>query len=135
MYVRRVVEDNWLGVRSNDVEYRCSDIEQIVAAIRKLNGRNKTSVYLQADGKMSLTVSGGNDGRYVAFLTIGIDDEFYNLVDLRQPEGQMLDIVTGGQGGVFPAKQCVGLETALAAARQFAIDGSMSPSLAWEKQA
>ena len=135
MYVKRIVEDDWSGVRSGEVEYECSNIEQVAAAIKKLNGRNKTSVYLQADGEKSLAVSGGNDGRYVAFVTIGVDDEFYNLVDLRQPEGQELDVVTGGQRGTFPTKQVVGLSTALEAARQFALDGSMSPSLTWEKQA
>jgi hypothetical protein len=135
MYVKRIIEDNWSGVRNSDVEYECKNIEQVVAAIKKLDGRNKTSVYLQAGGEKSLTVSGGNDGRYVAFVTIGVDDEFFNLVDLRQPADQMLDVVTGGQRGAFPAKQVVGLETALEAARQFASDGSMSSSVTWEKQA
>jgi hypothetical protein len=50
MYVKRIVEDNWSGVRSDDVEYECENIEQIVAAIKKLNGSKKTSVYLQSDG-------------------------------------------------------------------------------------
>jgi hypothetical protein len=135
MYVKRIVEDHWSGACSDDVEYECDNVRQVVAAIKKLNGHNKTSVYLQADGEKSLTVSGGNDGHYVAFVTVGVDDEFYNLVDLGQPEGQMLEVVTGGQRGTFSAKQCVGLETALEAARQFALDGSMAPSLAWEKQA
>jgi len=135
MYVKRIVEDDWCGVRSDDVEYECSKIEQVVAAITKLNGGNKTSVYLQGDGENSLTVSGGNDGRYIAFVTIGVDDEFYNLVDLTQRDDQMLDVVTGGQRGTYPAKQCVGLRTAVQAARQFALDGSMSPSFAWQKQA
>jgi hypothetical protein len=135
MYVKRIVEDSWSGVRSGNVEYECNKMQQVVAAIKKLNGHNKTFVCLEADGEKSLTVSGGNDGRYVAFVTVGVDDEFYNLVDLGQPESQMLEVVTGGQKGAFSAKQCVGLETALEAARQFALDGSMAPLLAWEKQA
>jgi hypothetical protein len=135
MYVKRIVEDSWSGARSGEFEYECNNLRQIVAAVKKLNGHNKTSVYLQADGEKSLTVSGGNDGRYVAFVTVGVDDEFYNLVDLGRPEGQTLEVVAGGQTGAFPAKQCVGLETALEAARQFALDGSMAPSLAWERQA
>ncbi len=135
MYVKRIAEDNWSGVRNNEDEYECSIIEQVVAALKKLNGRTKTEVYLLADEEKSFSVGGGNDGRYVAFVTIGVDDEFYNLVDLRQPEGQELDVVTGGQRGTFPTKQVVGLSTAIEAARQFALDGSMSPSLTWEKQA
>jgi hypothetical protein len=127
MYVKRISEDS--------VEYECSSLELVVTAINNLNGRNKTLVYLLADGEKSFSVGGGNDGRYVAFLTIGVDDEFYNLVDLKQPDGLEMDVVTGGQRGTFAPKQVVGLETVLEAARQFALDGSMARSLAWEKQA
>ena len=134
MFVHRIVEDNWSGVRNGEIEYECKNVEQVVAAIRSLNGRNKTSVYLRGNGPQSLTVSGGNDGRYVAFVTIGVDDEFYNLVDVRR-SGELLDVVTGGQMGKYPARECVGLETALDAACQFAIDGRMSPSLTWQRQA
>src|SRR5438552_2128913 len=125
MYVKRIVEDNWSGVHSDDVETECGNIDQVVAAVKKLNGRNKTSVYLQADGAKSLTVSGGTNGRYVAFVTIGVDDEFYNLVDPQQPPDQVLNLKAGGQLGAYSAKQCVGFETVLEAARQFALDGSM----------
>jgi hypothetical protein len=135
MYVKRIFEDNWSGVRTENIEYECSDIEQVITAIKKLNGRNKTEVHLEADGEKSFSVGGGNDGRYIAFVTIGVDDEFYNLVDLRQPEGQELDVKTGGQWGTYPPKQVVDFEAVLEAARQFALDGSMSPALVWEKQA
>ncbi|MFO0970512.1 MAG: Imm1 family immunity protein [Gemmataceae bacterium] len=134
MYVKRIVEDNWSGARNNGSEYGCNDIMQVVAAIKHLNGRTKTEVHFEADGEKSFSVGGGNDGRYVAFITIGFDDEFYNLVDLRQPKGQDLDVITGGQRGTFAPKQVVDLETVLEAARQFALDGGMAPALTWEKQ-
>ena len=134
MYVKRIIEDNWSGVKTADVKYECSSVEQVVAAVRKLNGRNKTSIYLLADGEKSLTVSGGNDGRYIAFLTIGTDDEFYNLVALTHCKDQMMEVVTGGQKGMHPARQCIDLETVLEAAQRFALDGSMSPMLTWERQ-
>jgi hypothetical protein len=134
MFVNRIVEDDWSGVRSGETECECNSIEQVIAAIKRLNGRNKTSVYLHGDGQRSLTVSGGNDGRYVAFVTIGVDDEFYNLIDPTRPDSEMLDVVTGGERGKYPASQCVALDAAVNAVRQFALDGSMSRSLTWQKQ-
>ena len=135
MYVKRIAEDNWSGPYSNHIEYTCDNIDQVNAAIRNLNGRNKTEVYFHGDGKGSFSVGGGKDGRYMAFVTIGVDDEFHNLVDPTKSRDQAeVEIVTGGQAGLFPPKQCVTLEMALEAARQFALDGTMSPLLAWEKQ-
>src|SRR6516162_1028244 len=114
MYVKRIFEDDWSGVRNRGVEYQCAEPSQVVAAVRMLNGRNKTSVVLESDAGRSLTISGGNDGRYIAFVTVGVDDEFYNLV---RPEEQSLDVVTGGQLGSWSARQIVDIEAAIEAAR------------------
>jgi hypothetical protein len=59
---------------------------------------------------------------------------FFNLVDRMQLKQDLVDIVAGGQCGLFPSRQCVDLHTVVAAATQFAIDGSMLSSLTWEKQ-
>ena len=134
MYVKRIAEDNWSGNRNSAIEYECGNIEEVFTAIRNLNGRNKTEVQLLSDADRSMSISGGNEGRYITFLTIGVDDAFYNLVDLRRVAENMLDVVAGGQSGAFPAKQVLSLETVLDAARQFAQDGSMTGALTWERQ-
>lgn len=133
MHVNRIVEDDWIGVRSNHLEYECTSVEQVVAAIRKLNGQNKTTVVLQSSKNTSLTVSGGTEGRYCAFVTVGVDDAFYILVDPQQPEGVEYELVTGGQHVLLAARNCIDLETVLTAASQFALDGSLSPLSTWEK--
>jgi hypothetical protein len=134
VFVKSITEDNWSGVHNREVEYDCHDLEQVVLAIEKLNGCDKTEVHLLSDAERTFSIGGGNNGRYVAFVTFGVDDEFYNLVDPKQPDGEQFDVVTGGQRGTFHAKQCVSLQAVLEAARQFAIDGTMSHALTWIRQ-
>jgi len=43
-------------------------------------------------------------------------------------------VVTGGQAGLFPTRQCVDLETTLKAAAVFFDTGKMAQDLVWERQ-
>jgi hypothetical protein len=77
MFVNRIIADNWTGTESGEVQRRCANVDEVILAVKSLNGQNRTSVYLFGDGRQSLTISGGNSGRYLAFVTIGVDDEFF----------------------------------------------------------
>jgi len=106
--------------------------------IRQLDGRAYTQVVLEGDGK-ALLIGGGNDGRYNVVLAVNIDEAFYNLLnpaacadtELANTE---LKVVTGGQAGLFPTRQCVDLETTLKAAAVFFDTGKMAQDLVWERQ-
>ena len=58
MFVNRIVKDNWIGVRSNEDAHECEDVEEIAAAIKMLNGRNKTEVHIESRADKRLTVAG-----------------------------------------------------------------------------
>ena len=131
MYVTEIVEDNWTGNRKHTVRYECDDPAQVATAVRRLNGKNKTTVIFVSRQRRSLTVSGGNDGRYIVYLAVGDDEQFYNLVNVSSRNHE-LEVVTGGQCGLYPARRCVNLVVAIQAATQFAEDGSMLKSLTWE---
>jgi hypothetical protein len=92
-------EDDWQGVTSQDSEYQCESPQQIHEALSKLNGTNKTIVALIVDDDRHLTVGGGNDGRYVCYVTSGS-----HILNLKNPavdkEIKTVRIVTGGQGRV-----------------------------------
>jgi hypothetical protein len=120
----------------NDVEILGPTLRQVLEAVRRLNGKNTTSINIDLVRK-NLTISGGNEGRYIAFLTYGVDDAFYNLLSTRTPakaNEQELDVVAGQQCGLFPRRQVLDFKTVLRAARHFARHGTKCPSLIWEKQ-
>jgi hypothetical protein len=64
---------------------------------RNLDGVKHTTAIFCANEDKHLTVSGGNGGRYIAFVTFGIDDAFHNLTDPTQPADQCVKLMTGGQ--------------------------------------
>jgi hypothetical protein len=119
-----------------DVEVLGPTVKQVVEAVGRLNGRHTTSINLDL-GSKHLTISGGNEGRYIAFLTHGVDEAFYNLLSTRAPtesNQQEVVVVAGQQAGLFPRRQVLDFKTVLRAARHFAMHGTKCPSLIWEKQ-
>jgi hypothetical protein len=122
----------------NDVEILGPTLKQVLEAVRRLNGKNTTSINIELVRK-HLTISGGNEGRYIAFLTqVKAGEEiFFNLLSSRAPakaSDQKLEVVAGRQCGLYPRRQVVDLKTVLRAARHFALYGTKCPPLIWEKQ-
>jgi Immunity protein Imm1 len=99
--------------------------------LRRLNGTNRTIVALIVDDDRHLTVGGGNDGRYVCYVTSG-----GQILNLKNPavgkEIKTVRIVTGGQAGEFPLDLCVDLGEVTLAAEYYAERGKPNPALAWE---
>jgi hypothetical protein len=134
MYVTHISVDRWVGPTDHGSELECSSVKDIVPAIRALNGHDRTNVILHCYGRKSLTIGGGNDGRYIVFVSVDTDREFYNLINPEALSQEELAVVAGGQTGLFPARQCLDLQAVLKAAKYFAKHGRMEPSLVWEKQ-
>ncbi|WP_174913764.1 hypothetical protein [Burkholderia diffusa] len=70
--------------------------------------------------------------RYVAYLAIATDDDFFTLIDLDKPEGECVDLVVGGQRGSYPLWQC-DKATVIQAALHFCQFGKPDLSLNWQE--
>jgi hypothetical protein len=122
----------------NDVEILGPTLKQALEAVRRLNGKNTTNIIVDL-GSKHLTIGGGNEGRYIAFLTqIKAGEEtFFNLLSSRAPaeaNKEELGVIAGRQYGLYPRRQVVDLKTVVLAARHFAQYGTRCPSLISEKQ-
>jgi len=106
---------------------------EIESAIRLLDGDIKTLLVLSTgDVVPHLSIGGGND-LYVCYATFD-NESFHNLIDPSKASDQELPLVAGGQEGLYPAQQCVNLETVLIAARAFAEDGKLSDAVSWQSE-
>ena len=130
----RVLEDSWSDGCCEEREYPCESIGQITAAIERLDGKNHTSLIITRDDDRSLTIAGGNDGRYMVFVTVGVDEAFFNLVDPSKTTDKHVEVVVGGQAGEPSERQCVTRDMAIKAAMDFVTRGVMSEQLTWETQ-
>jgi hypothetical protein len=138
VFATALAADQWDGPRDSGQVIHLPTMEQIETAIRDLDGHTKTVVMLTAAGSAHLAVGGGNGGR---FIVSGSHDgrTYFDLAvpgvsaETQGPE-TMFTLVTGGQTVEYPSRQCAGLESALRAARAFAVDGSFDRSLTWDRR-
>ncbi len=133
MQTIRVSVDHRVGVEDLGTEYETNDVKRVVDDVNRLDGAARTIVAIQR-GNVSLTIGGGNDGRYVAFVAVNQDEEFFNLVNRDVPEGKdEVQVVTGGQAGLFSRRACLEKSTVIEAASHFAETGAMNRTLCWDK--
>jgi len=134
MYVTKMFQDDWESGGDEGREIISPHVSEIEAFIRELDGERKTLVMLAADADAHMGIGGGENGRYVVYATYD-NDEFFNLIDpdASASEDKVM-LFIGGQEGDYSRKHCVSLDIALQAALTFAEDGSLNPSLMWERQ-
>jgi hypothetical protein len=130
MFVTTLSEEDQTETKDEIILIENPSWEQIEKAIRNLDGEHKTIVTLEASDEIHMAIGGGPE-QYIVYATFR-DMEFYTLVDLSKPEGREM-LVTGGQEGDYPSKQCVDLNTTLSAAKTFAELGALENSVSWEK--
>ena len=125
--------DKWEGNIDKGISCPLSENE-IEKNLRMLDGRISTQLLvLPANKKSSLLIGGGNNGLYVVTYTIGNDEEFFNLTNPKMEGSGEVELVTGGQAGIFSAKHCVVFDDVLKALAYYAKTGERNPSLTWEQ--
>jgi len=132
-FVKQIVSDNWTHTGNDREETAFQSVDQALRAVRSLNGRNRTQIFLEGDGRL-LMIGGGNNGCYSVQIIVGQDEAFYTLTNPASREDREVEIVTGGQAGMFPESQCVDLNSAIEAVREFVASGQPSKSGTWEHE-
>jgi len=122
--------DRWQGTRDTGGAVDAPCWHDIESAIRRLDGEVYTMVTISAGEGIYLSIGGGS-GQFVVTGSTDNNQTFFTLVDRAQGD-VMQQLVAGGQEGDYPARMCVGLETALRAAKRFAMAGERESSLSWE---
>lgn len=141
VYIIKLYADYWKGSVDYGSELNQPNLEQVSAAIRALDGRQRTLVTLEAGAGAFMGISGGGDN-YVITATYD-NQEFFDLTrhdvpsiddDDQDSADDSVEIIAGGQIMDVPARQCVGLDIALRMAQTFADEGTLDPSATWEKR-
>lgn len=131
-FVTKAYTDHRVGAKNQGVTVQNPTLPEVIDAVQRLNGSQYTEVILSGD-QSDLTISGGNEGRYVAFISVNGDQAFYNLINAKGRPDRDLRVVTGGQVGVYPERAVVSLADVQNAATSFFESGE-APALIWEKQ-
>ena len=132
-YVKTVSSDKRVANRDEGETIPVSNFAQVESALRALDGKIRTQVILEGDGK-ALMIGGGNDGGYNLLVAVEVDQQFFNLVNPQGHVGERNRLVIGGQEGIYTGRQVVNLDTVLQAASTFFESGECADNLAWEGQ-
>jgi len=104
-------------------------IQDVEAAVRGLDGDQRTLILVELGSGQTLTIGGGPD-RFVAEVTES-DTERWATIDPTQGN-EPVDLVVGGQLVDYPARVCVSREIVLDAVRAFVqANGQRSPNVTW----
>jgi hypothetical protein len=127
--------DNWLGNRNNSSskQITSNDLTFVIEQLDKLDQKKHTQLIIGLDDGYYMT-SGGL-GRYVCTYTQGDNEAFFNLVNPSTDniKTEEIEVVTGGQAGLFPHKIVVDKDLALQALSYFVMHQQMDLSLIWEE--
>jgi hypothetical protein len=126
MFISKFSVKNW-GKNQNQGELnQAHEWMKIEEAIKSLDGHRKTLVTLEANDDIHMAIGGGTH-KFVVYATFD-NETFHDLVDLSQSTLSET-LVVGGQQSIYPAKQCVDLNTALKATKTFAEFGELEKSV------
>ncbi|VWB80681.1 hypothetical protein BLA13014_03709 [Burkholderia aenigmatica] len=132
MRTTKVIEETYTGNRSHVTEAQCDSVAQAIAAVERLNGRDRSTVAFETSDGMLMTIGGGSDDRYVVFIASHVDAALLNLTAPIAPAGETIELVAGGQRGSYRARDCVDRATAVQAAIYFVSRGGADPALCWQ---
>ena len=122
--------DNWDDQRrANHQTVNAPVWQDVEDAIRKLDGKMRTSIYLGGIGGDPYLSVGGGDGRYLVVIWTR-DERNVILTDSAKGDDKVR-LVVGGQAVLLPGRQIVGLDAALRAARTYLETREPDPSLDW----
>ncbi|HBL13073.1 MAG TPA: hypothetical protein DD379_17090 [Cyanobacteria bacterium UBA11162] len=130
MFISKFSVEDWVGNQNKGCLEQVQNWAEIETAIKELDGHHKTLVTLEADGETHMAVGGGTD-KYLVYLTFD-NETFHYLVDPSKPDADER-LTVGGQEGVYPAKLCVDIDSAIKAAKTFAELGTMDKSVIWKQ--
>lgn len=126
--------DQWEGNTDKGTSF-IADKDNIAKQLRLLDGKRHTQLLIISSSKnSSLLIGGGNRNLYVVTYTVGQDEDFYNLINPQRKGDEEIEIVTGGQAGMFPERYGVDFNAAADAAMFYIETGKRNPALIWELQ-
>ncbi|HCT78196.1 MAG TPA: hypothetical protein DGG94_01535 [Micromonosporaceae bacterium] len=134
MYATLVTIDNAEGFKGE--KYAGDQISPILVEdlINKLDGEKHTLVTLTPGGEEHMAI--GGDAR-VGLIVYETPDNlsFNNLLSSEPDSHETVSLVIGGQPGEYQRRYLVDARQAIAAAKEYAIAGTLPPELPWEHDA
>jgi len=126
----KVSWDKWEGVYNRGSEAEIFAFAEIENLIKRLDQSTYNQVIL--NGAKNYLLIGGGENQYIVTLVIGTDEDFYTLVNKYKKDiEEDVEIVAGGQAGLFPKKIVVDYNSVIEASHYYFENFDKNPNLLW----
>ena len=116
----------------SELEINIQEKAIFLSYFKQLNQKEYSVLTLKGNVN-SLTIGGGN-GVYICYFTIGDNEAFFNLISVMHSDlTDEIEVVCGGQAGLFEPKFVVSYEVVVEAIMYFIENETMNPKLIWKK--
>lgn len=113
-------------------EQKVSNWDEVRRLIEQLNGDNQTDLFLgDASSDYFMSISGGNDNRYVITVREG-KDQYFDLIDPTKGDDPVM-VMTSEMVDYYPANRVHDLLTLLAVAKWYSTTGTRTQTCTWKK--
>ncbi len=121
--------DQWRGVYCHSIDTPSPSEDDVLAAIRTLDGKIHTLVFLEREEGYNLSIGGGPDLYICCIEEFG---EFLTLTDAGAGDKTIM-LVTGGQVGHFQERNCMPRELVERAALEYLRTGKRLRNVVWDR--
>lgn len=121
------------GAHVEHDEWHSFDADRIEEVIGRMDQQRYTETALEGPDWWVALIGGGSNA-YVVSIENRMSGVRFDLVDPGRPPDETVAVVAGGQLGSLPARDVVGLDAAVRAARHFAETGKPDPGLDWVQE-
>lgn len=123
--------DKWENNINKGDETLVKSDEDVFNNLKLLNG--KTITQLVANGKNNALMIGGGNDKFVVTYIEGDNEDFYNLINKDFPNSEEeIEVVTGGQAGLFPKSIVVDFNTTYFSLLYFFNHQKRNPNMEWK---
>jgi hypothetical protein len=123
--------DKWENNINKGDEVLVKSEQDVEKQLSLLNGKDITQ--LVANGKDCTLLIGGGDRNFVVTYIVGNHEDFFNLINEEDANDfDEIEVVTGGQAGLFPKSIVNDFQNALSSLLYFYKFQQMDPALTWE---
>jgi hypothetical protein len=131
LHITALVVSTWSGcdVDERRVEGEPLTVEAVAAAVTALDGEERNDVHLESAGEATMVVAGGPE---LCFIYATFDNTTF-LVSETERDGDPVELMAGGQLGIFPPGNLVDKATAAAAAATWARTGELDARVGWRE--
>ncbi len=131
--MKKIYYDKWEKNKEEGgtIEVSENNFQELEKLLKRLDEKKFTQLIIK--GNNDYMVIGGGNNKYLCSFIIGFDEQAYNLINNNYVKDfNEIEIVTGGQAGLFPKRLCNNYEAVLKAVFFYIRNNKMDASLNWK---